>query len=117
MSADRWKTGNAVWQQSPADFKARYCPDNPAPFGRTERDVLTVLFFASKPEQKGEKEVRITPVISQSEIAKRAGISEPWVKRALKNLYNLGKVKMIERGGEGSKGSRYAVWHLPKEGN
>ena len=117
MSADRWRTFNAVWQNTPEEFKAEYFPDNPAPFGRTERDVYTALFAAARPhKRKNGKEVRITPRIPQSKLALLAGLkSVYYLRKALKNLYALKKVKMVERGGYSSKGSRYLVWHLPQK--
>ncbi len=116
MSADRWRTFNAVWQNTPEEFKAEYFPDNPAPFGRTERDVYIVLFAAARPHKRNGKEVWITDRIPQSRLAALAGLkSVYYLRKVLRNLYALGMVKMVEHGGYSSEGSKYAIQHLHKK--
>lgn len=114
-SPDRWRTGNAFWQHSAAEFKAEYFPDSPIPFGRAEKCVYTALFFAARPRKRNGKKIRITRRISQSRLAVLSELkSEYYLRKVLKNLYALGLVKMVVKGEKYSKGSRYLVWHLPK---
>lgn len=118
MSADRWKTANAIWQHTAAEMKAEYFPNNPAPFGRLEKDVYTVLFFAARKTKRNGKEVWVTNRIPQSRLAALAEIkSKDWLRKALNNLYALGLVKREVKGEKHSKGSTYAVWHLPHRPN
>lgn len=116
MSADRWKTANAFWQHTAAEFKAKYFPDSPIPFGRAEKDVLTALFFAAMPHKRNGKEVRITDRIPQKRLAALAELKSPYyLRKVLKNLYALNLVGVELQGKRNSKGSIYIVWHLPKD--
>lgn len=115
MSADRWKTLNALWRLSPEEFKTAFFPDNPAPFGRAERAVFTVLFAATFPQkQHNGNEARVTNRIAVAEIAKRAGLTTKWTREALKHLQTLEMIKRIETGEKKSRSFVYKVWHLAK---